>query len=50
MEGATGVDLCISVTQIIHLPTLCQLSHLYDITAVCDLSKKVCIYLAIAMI
>jgi predicted dehydrogenase len=28
------------VTQIIHLPTLCQLSHLYEITAVCDLSKK----------
>jgi predicted dehydrogenase len=31
--------ICI-VTQIIHLPTLCQLSHLYEITAVCDLSKK----------
>ncbi|KAG9867844.1 NAD(P)-binding protein, partial [Aureobasidium melanogenum] len=28
------------VTQIIHLPTLCQLAHLYDITAICDLSKK----------
>jgi predicted dehydrogenase len=32
----------IIVTQIIHLPTLCQLSHLYEITAVCDLSNKVC--------
>ncbi|TIA06674.1 NAD(P)-binding protein [Aureobasidium pullulans] len=28
------------VTQIIHLPTLSQLSHLYEITAICDLSKK----------
>ncbi|KAI4850233.1 NAD(P)-binding protein [Aureobasidium sp. EXF-8846] len=28
------------VTQIIHLPTLCQLSHLYEITAICDLSNK----------
>lgn len=50
MEGATGVDICMSVTQIIHLPTLCQLSHLYDITAVCDLSKKVCIYSATAIL
>ncbi|KAI5240435.1 NAD(P)-binding protein [Aureobasidium subglaciale] len=30
------------VTQIIHLPTLCQLSHLYEFTAICDLSRKVC--------
>ncbi|KEQ93353.1 hypothetical protein AUEXF2481DRAFT_99643 [Aureobasidium subglaciale EXF-2481] len=28
------------VTQIIHLPTLCQLSHLYKFTAICDLSRK----------
>jgi predicted dehydrogenase len=29
------------VAQVIHLPALAMLSHLYDTTAVCDISKKV---------
>jgi predicted dehydrogenase len=40
MKELSALTIGISVTQIIHLPTLCQLSHLYEITAICDLSKK----------
>jgi predicted dehydrogenase len=29
------------VAQVIHLPALAMLSHLYITTAVCDISKKV---------
>ena len=31
------------VAQVIHLPVLSMLSHLYKTTAVCDISKKVSI-------
>ena len=36
-----GVIGCGSVAQIVHLPTLYQLSHLFEVTAICDLSDKV---------
>jgi len=29
------------VAQVIHLPTLALLSHLYEVTGVCDISRKV---------
>lgn len=32
------------VAQVIHLPALAMLSHLYVTTAVCDISKKVTTY------
>lgn len=36
-----GIIGCGSVAQIVHLPTLYQLSHLFEVTAICDLSDKV---------
>lgn len=29
------------VAQVIHLPALAMLSHLYSVTAICDISQKV---------
>ena len=36
-----GIIGCGSVTQIVHLPTLRQLSALFEVTALCDISRKV---------
>ena len=36
-----GVIGCGSVAQIVHLPTLYQLSDLFEVTAICDVSDKV---------
>lgn len=36
-----GIIGCGSVAQIVHLPTLYQLSHLFQVTAICDVSDKV---------
>lgn len=36
-----GIVGCGSVTQIVHLPTLHQLSHLFEVTALCDVSRNV---------
>lgn len=36
-----GIIGCGSVAQIVHLPTLYQLRHLFEVTAICDVSDKV---------
>ena len=36
-----GIVGCGEVVQIIHLPTLYQLSDLFEVTAICDVSQKV---------
>ncbi len=35
-----GIIGCGSVAQIVHLPTLYQLRHLFEVTAICDVSPK----------
>lgn len=36
-----GIIGCGGVAQIVHLPTLYQLGHLFEVTAICDVSDKV---------
>ena len=36
-----GVIGCGEVTQILHLPSLCQLSEQFEVTALCDISREV---------
>ena len=36
-----GIVGCGSVAQIVHLPTLYQLRHLFEVTAICDVSRTV---------